>query len=388
MRILYLSTPFFADCDFPLIKALQNSGHDVTYLIMLNPYSLKTTLFDINKQIPENAIVPAVRYPELRVFKSYMDMDNVYVANRTVKQDLHPLALLMTLKIISFISKGKFDVVHTDCMLGMYNLMLYKLFGNKIVLTVHDPFPHTGEVNARKTFNYKMAMRWVKHFVLLNQKQKDEFCKKYNLNPNRILVNRLGIYDNILRFAKPLCRHEDHKLHDVLFFGRISPYKGVEYLCHAMDKVREVVPDATLTIAGGGKMYFDISPYMSQDWVCVHNRYIGLEELADLLQNCAITVCPYTDATQSGVIMTSYAMCRPVVASNAGGLGEMVEDGKTGLLVSPKNIDELADAIISLLKDNVRRQKMQEYIESEYFEGAKSWKAIANKYVKYYNSFY
>ena len=73
MKILFYSNPFFADCDFPLVKALQEAGHDVTYLIALAPYSLKSTLFEINEQLPVNAIIAATRYPELMVYKNYMD---------------------------------------------------------------------------------------------------------------------------------------------------------------------------------------------------------------------------------------------------------------------------------------------------------------------------
>lgn len=385
MKILYLSSPSFADCDFPLVRSLQKVGYEVTYLIMLAPYNLKSTLFDIKEQIPEDDIIPATRYPEMRVYEKYMDMSRVFIVNRTVKQDSSLAALRMTVKMARFIRNGKFDVIHTDCMLGMWNLLLYRLFGKRMVLTVHDPFPHTGEVNARKTFNYKMAMRMAKHFVLLNNKQKSQFCETYKVNPNQILVNRLGVYDNICAFV-----NKDHNgkrpSHNVLFFGRISPYKGVEYLCQAMMKVREQVPDATLTIAGGGKMYFDITPYEKLDWVKVTNRYVGMQELAGLLQGCAISVCPYTDATQSGVIMTSYSLCKPVVASNVGGLGEMIEDGKTGLLVPPKDVDALADAIIALLKDDALRARMEEKIKDEYFVGEKSWKVIAEKYLKFYKS--
>lgn len=385
MNILYLSSPFFADCDFPLIKSLQETGHNVTYLIMLTPYSLNSTLFDIKEQIPENDIIPATRYPEMRVYEKYMDMSHVFIANRTIKQDSSLQALNMTLKIARFIRKEKFDVIHTDCMLGMWNLLLYRLFDKKMVLTVHDPFPHTGETYARKTFNYKMAMRMVNHFVLLNNKQKDLFCEVYKVNPEQILVNRLGVYDNICAFVDNDCNGK-HSSHNVLFFGRISPYKGVEYLCQAMMKVKEQVPNATLTIAGGGKIYFDITPYQNLKWVKVINRYVGMEELAGLLQDCAISVCPYTDATQSGVIMTSYGMCRPVVATNVGGLEEMIDNGKTGLLVPPKDVDALADAIISLLKDDALRGNMEKRIRDEYFVGEKSWKAIAERYVKYYKS--
>ena len=384
MKILYYSSPSFADCDFPLVKAWQEAGHDVTYLIALAPYSLKSTLFDIKEQVPENAIIPAICYPELKVYESYMDMSKVYIVNRTVKKDSSPQALMMALRVTRFIKKGKFDVIHTDCMLGMWNLMLYKLFGKKMVLTVHDPFPHTGEISARKMFNYKMAMQSVHKFVLLNNKQKDRFCETYRVYSKQILINRLGVYDNIRTF---ISSQVPSYTHNVLFFGRISPYKGIEYLCEAMMKVREQVADATLTIAGGGKMYFDIEPYQKQDWVKVINRYVGMEELAGLLQNCALSVCPYTDATQSGVIMTSYSLCKPVVATNVGGLGEMVENGKTGLLVLPKDVDALADAITALLKDDAKREKMADNIRNDYFVGDKSWKVIAKKYIEFYKTF-
>ena len=153
-----------------------------------------------------------------------------------------------------------------------------------------------------------------------------------------------------------------------------------------MIKIKERIPDATLTIAGGGKMYFDITPYQKMEWVKIINRYVGMEELVGLLGNCALTVCPYTDATQSGVIMTSYSLCKPVVATNVGGLGEMIEDGKTGMLVPPKDVDSLAETIISLLANESLRSNMEKRIKEEYFSGDKSWKVIADKYIEFYNT--
>lgn len=383
MKILYYSAPSFADCDFPLVNALQKAGHDVTYLISLAPYSLKSTLFNIKAQVQENGIIPATCYPELKVYENYMDMSKVYIVNRTVKQNSSLQALMMTVKVAQFIRKGKFDIIHTDCMLGMWELLLYKLFRKKMVLTVHDPFMHSGEVSILEKINYRIAARNVPAFVLLNKQQREKFSRTYHLNPNQILNNRLGVYDNVVSFVKS---DATVKKNNVLFFGRISPYKGLEYLCKAMMKVKEQVPDATLTIAGGGKMYFDISSYEKKEWVKIINRYVGMEELAGLLQNCALTVCPYTDATQSGVIMTSFSLCKPVVATNVGGLGEMVEDGKTGLLVPPKDVDALANAIISLLKDNETLEQMAKNIKNDYFVGEKSWKAIADKYIEFYKT--
>lgn len=108
--------------------------------------------------------------------------------------------------------------------------------------------------------------------------------------------------------------------------------------------------EATLTIAGGGRMYFDYSPYECLKYIKLINRYIPTEELAGLLQQCDFTVCPYTDATQSGVIMTSLTMSKPVVAT-------------------------------SLLNDENRLKQMSETISTTYHSGDWDWNNIAKKYL-------
>ena len=65
---------------FSNFKALWEDRNDVTYLIALAPYSLKSTLFDIKEQVQENAIIPAICYPELKVYENYMDMSKVYIS--------------------------------------------------------------------------------------------------------------------------------------------------------------------------------------------------------------------------------------------------------------------------------------------------------------------
>lgn len=87
MKILYYSSPSFADCDFPLVKEFIRLGHEVAYLINLTPYSLKSTLFNIEKQLPVNDIIPASSYRELDVYSNYMDMSKVYIVNRTAVKD-------------------------------------------------------------------------------------------------------------------------------------------------------------------------------------------------------------------------------------------------------------------------------------------------------------
>lgn len=379
MKIVYYSSTFFADSDFPLIREYQKLGLDVYFLIQLAPFSKRSTLIDIKKMINKPTILHASDYSEFEVYKDYIDLSKVYIINSIESKVWTKNNIKLVFKTYAWIKNINPDVIHLLSPLDVFSSVLY-LFRKKMVLTMHDPFPHTGENSARRTFFTNLAMKLVQKFVLLNDIQKEDFKKLFNIKENQILVNKIGIFDYLNLWKKSTTKEN----HNVLFFGRISPYKGIEYLCEAMLKVKERVPDATLTIAGGGKMYFDVSPYEKFDWVKIINRYVGMEELAGLLQDCALTVCPYTDATQSGVIMTSYSLCKPVVATNVGGLGEMVDSGKSGLLVPPKNVGALADAIIALLKDDTLREKMVDNIRNDYFVGDKSWKVIAEKYIEFY----
>lgn len=382
MKVLYISTLSFADCDFPLIREYQRKGIDVTYLILLPPFVLKSTLVDIKRQIPQTGIFLATEYSEFKKYDSYMNMSKVYVANRTGKNLLSLSYWKYKRELYRFVKKGKFDIIHCDYMLGNTTKNLSALT-NKWIQTIHDPFPHTGESNSKKDKIYHKTISHSNYFVLLNKSQKKDFCSYYGIPENRVFINRLGVYDNIKSFIKP---HTKVKKNNILFFGRISPYKGIEYLCEAIIKVREVVPDVTLTIAGGGKIYFDIEPYQQLEYIDIHNHYVGMEELAGLLSQCELTVCPYTDATQSGVIMTSYSLGKPVIATNVGGLPEMIEQNKTGIIVPPRDSDALATAIIELLKDKEKLQKMSDYINNEYGTGEKSWNKIAEKYIELYTS--
>ena len=146
-----------------------------------------------------------------------------------------------------------------------------------------------------------------------------------------------------------------------------------------MKKVHELFPNLRIIIAGKGRFYFDIEEYKKLDYFQIENRFIPDNELADMIRNCEFTVVPYIDATQSGVIMSAYAFNKPCVATNVGGLPEMVIDGKNGIIVKPKNVEALADAICKLHCSQERIKEFASVIKEEYSEGLKSWKYIATQ---------
>lgn len=382
MKIVYFSEPNFLDCDLPLIRELQKLNHEVMVFIPLPPCFLKGSLLNIKRQIRNDNVIPVTDYQEMNVYSGYLDLKRFYFLNRQKNSQISFSYFKILMKMIKMIDEFKPDVIHTTKALDVLEIILYK-YRKRMCITMHDPFLHSGKSNFRKVFFRNLAIKIIPKIVLLNNAQKSQFIKQYHIANNRISVNRLGIYDTINNFQTKIDNKNEF---NILFFGFISSYKGLEFLCKAMKTIHNNCPKATLTIAGGGKIYFDFSIYRDCQYINLINRYITMEELAGLLDNCTIVVCPYKDATQSGVVMTSFAKLCPIVATNVGALGEQIENGKTGVLVPPCDENALADAIIRLYNNPSTIMDMKRNIRQRNNEEGNSWNSIAKKYLDFYSN--
>jgi glycosyltransferase involved in cell wall biosynthesis len=169
-----------------------------------------------------------------------------------------------------------------------------------------------------------------------------------------------------------------------MFFGRIWPYKGLEYLIKAEPLVTEVIPKARFIIAGEGENFNRYRSIMiHENRFSVYNEFISNNRTAELFQEAGIVVLPYIDGSQSGVIPQAYAFAKPVITTNVGSLPENVDDGKTGIVVPAKNVKALAEAIIFLMKNQEKRRWMGENAFRK-TENELSWKNIARQTIEVY----
>lgn len=152
----------------------------------------------------------------------------------------------------------------------------------------------------------------------------------------------LGKYDR--KSARELLNIRTGKV--ILFFGLIRPYKGLDKLILAFKELIAQKPDTTLLVAG--ECYEDEKKYTDlirneglQEKVIFINKFIPNEEIEPYFKAADVVCLPYNSGTQSGILMMAYGFRIPAVVTNVGGIGELVQPGKTGVVVEnnePQNL--------------------------------------------------
>jgi glycosyltransferase involved in cell wall biosynthesis len=271
------------------------------------------------------------------------------------------------------------DVVHFHHGHLWFNFALPWLRSYPVVITIHDPRHHVGDAVSRKTpqalmdFGFRRADRVIVH---------GEVLKRQVMDAIHLPAEKIHVVPHVAIGGTNLCNTNDDDSKQILFFGRIWKYKGLEHLIRAQPLITASVPDAQIVIAGEGD---DFEPYRRQmvepGRFIIHNRYVAGSERDELFKRSSIVALPYIEATQSGVVPLAYTFAKPVVATNVGALSEAVEDGITGLLVPPADPIALASAIVELLHDPLRRHAMgaagRRKLETEWSPEVVAQKTIA-----------
>lgn len=140
----------------------------------------------------------------------------------------------------------------------------------------------------------------------------------------------------------------------LLFFGIIRPYKGLDILLRAMPGIVRRT-GARLIVAGEFYSGRDETLKLVDDLdlrehVAIVDSYIPTEDVALYVSASSVVVLPYRSATQSGIVQVAYQFDCPVIATDVGGLSEMIHHGETGLLVPPEDPKTLGEAVTRYLE--------------------------------------
>ncbi|WP_367136091.1 glycosyltransferase family 4 protein [Saccharothrix sp. HUAS TT1] len=258
------------------------------------------------------------------------------------------------------------DVVHAhDWLVTHPAVALAEACGAPLVATVHatEAGRHSGWLSQTLNQQVHSVEWWLANradaLITCSGAMRAEVAHLFEVEPSTITVLHNGIEPRRWRVrssdvAAARAAHGAAGAPLLLFFGRLEWEKGVQDLIAALARIRRVHPGARLVVAGTGT---------HREWLVDQARkhkvrravdfvgHLSDRALAAVLAAADAVVLPSRYEPFGIVALEAAAAGTPLVASTAGGLGEVVVDGVTGLSFAPGDVDALATAVRSVLAD-------------------------------------
>jgi glycosyltransferase involved in cell wall biosynthesis len=352
----------FLDVSIELINVLKKHVQ-LHVLIELTPHGKNLTVLEID-HFPENKTL--VKPEEILTERSYQNMKPYFNGAASVHFVIHPhktgfsySTLQASFRTWKYIRQFRPDIIHFETFsLRAIGMLLYLKAFKNVCITIHDPVPHSGEDSWKVSlpraffFNTPVKKKYLFYSKFAKKQFEEHFKKEVQSQKSQAtMVLQLSPYSFLQKLVAP---EEPGKKH-ILFFGRLSPYKGIDDLLQAMPEVFREFPQEKLIIAGKRYPGFAINDDLlnsNKDNIMLIDKHIPNEELAVLIQGAKFIVCPYKDATQSGVLMTAFGLKTPVIATNVGSFPEFINNDVNGLMVPAHDPAALAEGICFALQND------------------------------------
>jgi glycosyltransferase involved in cell wall biosynthesis len=287
-----------------------------------------------------------VRFVEIQ--KNNKNLKLVFIKTyKTILQFvLRTINIVHFLRLRILIINYKPDYIYIPMITAWSAILCFFLTDMKIATTIHEPKRRVGDnifMDMMSFCNIKKSNKVIvlsKDFISITKK-----C--YGIPEEKICLIPLSNYNYYL----PREWHKSNtKIYNkIIFFGRITKYKGLEVLLKAMYLIKQSNREIILKIVGDGELSYKEKAILSNlgKQVELVNRWIAEDEIYTFFQDVDITVLPYIEASQSGVIMLSYSFMKPVITTGVGGLAGQVFSG-AGIIIPPNDEKILAKTILSM----------------------------------------
>lgn len=365
MTACFFTSTYFLDHALEFIQAAKKRTQ-LHVFIEISEYSKKATVVNVNSlmnlnfiESPENVIGK----DEWAYFAPYFE--GVKSVNFVVRKNTSIFSIKSIIenrRLGKIIESIKPDVFHFDHV-SVSCLSLYPFLKTKnLVISIHDPVAHTGERNIKQNIVNRLYKRIATSFLFYS-KYSAEIFKANNPHSKTPIYNiKLQPYTFLQHYVDTEEMKSDH----ILFFGRLSPYKGIDILLEAIPIVLNSFPNEKFIIAGSPSYGYNIDPsYISnyKENITFITKYLPVGEVASLIKSSKFVICPYRDATQSGVLMSTFAIGKMAIVSNVGSFPEYVKNDYNGM-IAEANAKSLAQKINEALY-NEKYKTIENNIESK-----------------------
>lgn len=286
-------------------------------------------------------------------------------------------AVLAKPKIFHILWNNKFEWFDRTLL-----LLFYRMLGKRIVLTAHNV--NAGKRDQADTRLNRLTL-WIQyrlaHCIFTHtEKMKQELVEEFGVLSARIVLIPYGINNAVPdsgvtppEARKRLGIQPNERV--LLFFGRINPYKGIEYLVSAFQQLCLRREPYRLIVAGSAvdceSYWRGLLEKMQSDAECarilVNAEFVPDDFIEIYFKAADALVLPYRHIYQSGVLFLGHSFGLPVLASDVGSFREEIVEGKTGFVFRPEDVADLVRAIDRYFESdlytnlNVRRMEIRKY---------------------------
>jgi D-inositol-3-phosphate glycosyltransferase len=270
----------------------------------------------------------------------------------------------------------------------------YKLLRKNVVFTAHNV--NAGKRDAKDSLLNRLTLRiqyhLADHIFVHTEKMKSELVDDFKVGAEAVSVIPFGI-NNSLPLTRLTSAEAKRRLRiereekTILFFGRLRPYKGLEYLVAAFQRIVDKESGYRLIIASepkvGSEKYFGeiqqlISKHNDGRAVIQRFEFIPDEDTELYFKAADVLILPYTDTSQSGVLFLGYSFGLPAIVTDVGSFAEDIIAGKTGLLCNPRDAVDLARTIKAYFASDLYRdlgRRRQEIVD--FARSRNSWDTVS-----------
>ena len=307
---------------------------------------------------------------ELKDLLPQEGIKHIYLDIKT-KSELSPKIIRSFLALKSFLKEAKIDLIHAHTRVTqVVSALLFSFTGIPYVTTCHGFF--------KRRLGRRIFGCWGERTIAISEAVKDQLVRDFGVDEKKVALIHTGI--EVDRFLSEISQSEKQHLKlkwglgkgpVIGAIGRLSPVKGQDVLIRATKLIIQDFPDVKVLLVGDGpdeRRLKDLSSNLAVDKYIIFTG--SIDDTAKALSVVDIFVQPSLKEGLGLSLIEAMASGKPCIASRAGGIESLIEDGVTGVLVKSGDHHELARAIkntignenlVATFRENGRKKVLDDF---------------------------
>ncbi len=355
-----------------------NKKHNILqYIETSGPGGAETVLLNIAGSIDKNRFNPTVVLHKSRWLHEQLLKNEIETEIIPSKRSWDMVFLV---KLIRYCKRHKIDLIHSHLFgANLYSCLAGAVLRLPVITTFHNELFFQGRLEKYIALKSTIIRNFAAQMVFVAEYMKKDYAEQLDFPENKSLTvyNGIELSDGINNCDCSPMQKELGISDDDLLVGHIANLrvpKGHRYLIKAASIVCKNIPNAKFLLIGDegdGSIKKEIEDSIAESGLEENIRLLGFRKDVNMfLQLIDVFILSSTSEGLPLSVIEAMGSSKPVVATDVGGLSEIVAPDKTGFLVEPKNAEALAEKLIFLLENKALRNRMgragRKIIEEKY----------------------